>query len=285
MNQQEKRQNTMASQQELYWYLQDLANTPMLSLQEEKDIVQQIAIAPHSAQAEAARTFLVEAHLRLVVHLAHRYQLFGLALADLVQEGNIALMKAAQQFDPQRCHSFRGFARQRITWRFYRVIEKHLREHHILDPETSIESIYPLRTALVKALTHATMEEQAVSADLPAPRCVSLDLLQNAEDRETVCPENDNPLRILWESEKRNANPDTIYLAQEQCICIAFCLAALTTRERFVLTRRFLLDEKQTLEQIGRTLGVTREMVRQIEKRSLKKLRHPRLAEILRHVL
>ncbi|GAC1343468.1 MAG: hypothetical protein NVSMB27_03430 [Ktedonobacteraceae bacterium] len=275
----------ITSNEEIHWYLQDLAMMPVLSLKEEQDVIQQIAVAPHSAEATAARTLLIEANLRLVVRVARRYQPFGPELADLVQEGNLALVKAAQQFDPQQSngHYFRTFAAQRVCWALYRVVEEHLQERHLLEADSM--PLRPLSTKVLKALAHNAMDEQALVLDLPTERFVSLDALLDEGDTDNDAADGRSSGCICCTGESDITNPHESYLAQECRVWVAACLQNLTTKERLVLIHRYLLDRVQTLEEVGRVLGVSRERVRQLEERGIRKLRHPHSSHILRSLL
>lgn len=266
--------------EEISWYLQDLATMPVLSFKAEQETLQQIALAPASAEADAARKLLIEANLYLVVRLARRYQPFGVALADLIQEGNLALTKAAQQFDPRRSSHFKPFATQRVSWALYRVVEEHLRERHLLEP--NMEPIHPLRAQVLKALAHNAIDEQALAFDLPEERFFSLTALLEETDTDIAFPNERSSAHAVCCEE---LVPDECYLAQERSTEIAVSLQTLTLQERLVLTHRYLLDIAQTLEEVGRALGVSRERVRQIEERGIRKLRHPRTSRALRSLL
>jgi RNA polymerase primary sigma factor len=268
------------SREEIHWYLHDLATMPVLSLKAEQEALQQIASTPDSTEADAARTLLIEANLCLVVRLARRYQPFGLALADLVQEGNLALTKAARQFDPQRSSHFKPFATQRVCWALYRVVEEHLCERHLLEP--NMKSIHPLRAQVLKALAHNAIDEQALVFDLPEERFFSLTALLEETDTDIAFPDERSSIHAVCCNE---TTPEEQYLAQEQSREIATCLQTLTMKERLVLTQRYLLDIAQTLEEVGRTLGVSRERVRQLEERGIRKMRHPSNSRILRSLL
>ncbi|HEU5381885.1 MAG TPA: sigma-70 family RNA polymerase sigma factor [Ktedonobacteraceae bacterium] len=253
---------------------------PVLSLKAEQEVLQQIAMAPASAEADAARTRLIEANLRLVVRLARRYQPFGAELSDLVQEGNLALTKAAQQFDPLRSSHFKPFATKRVNWALYRAVEEHLRERHLLEPD--IEPIHPLRAQVIKALAHKAIDEQALVFDLPEERFFSLTALLEEADTDITFPDERSSVHAVRCDE---TDPEEYCLAQEQSREIAACLQTLTIKERLVLTYRYLLDIAQTLEEVGRALGVSRERVRQLEERGIRKMRHPRTSRILRSLL
>lgn len=269
--------SNVASNEAIHWYLQDQARIPVLSLKAEQELLQQIAADPLSDEANDARKRLVEANLYLVVHLARRYQPFGPELPDLVQEGNLALVLAAQRFDPLRGQRFKPFATRRVCWTLYRVAEKHLRERHLLEPD--MEPVHPLRAQVLKALAHNTIDEQAVVFDLPEERFVSLDSLLEEIDTDDLLTDDRFSAHAHYNDE---ADSDEKYLAQERSADIADCLQVLTLKERLVLVHRYLLDHSQTLAEVGKTLRVSRERVRQIEERGIRKMRHPRVSRILR---
>jgi RNA polymerase primary sigma factor len=277
--------NNASNEEEIAQYLQDLALLPVVSLKAEQNAVQQIAQAPDSAEAVAARTLLIEAHLRLVVRLARCYQPFGPELADLVQEGNLALTRAAHQFDPQRKQRFGPFAARAVRWALSRVVTKHLREMHLLEADSERETLSPLSTQVHTALIRHAIDEQAVVFDLPEDRFISLDRLLEETDTDACLSDDRSTDAMYCCDESGEWHPDQCAIVQEQRVIIAACLHLLTPRERLVLTRRFLVDRPQTLEEIGRALSVTRELIRLTEQRGLRKLRHPRASEILRSLL
>jgi RNA polymerase primary sigma factor len=280
------RQQSYASasyEEEIHYYLQDLAMIPVLSLKAEQELVQQLATDGSSKKAEAARTRLVEANLRLVVRIARRYQPFGIALADLIQEGNLALLKAMGQFDPQRSTHFRAFATRRVCWTLYRIVEEHLRERHIL--ESDRVSIHPLSPQVLKALAHNAIDEQALVFELPQERFISLTVLLEEADADLGLEDERLSLPTYCCNAHTVSAPEEFFIAQERGIWIAACLRTLTMKERLVLIHRYLLDISQTLEEVGRVLGVTRERVRQLEVRGIQKMRHPRLSKTLRSLL
>lgn len=267
--------NTTA--EDIHWYMQDIATIPLLSCQQEQEAIQQIAADTASAEADAARTLLLHAHLRLVVRLARRYQPFGEALADLIQEGNLALLKATQQFDPCRNPHFMPFATQRVCWRLYRVVETSLHERHLWNPDT--EPLWPLSGRVLKALARNTLDEQAVVFDLPEARFVSLTTLLEEIETDTVPPNERSYAHALFSQE---LGPEDYALMQERAKEIAACVQTVSMKERLVLTHRYLLDVVQTLEAVGRTLGISRQRVSQLEQRGIRKIRQARNADSLR---
>jgi RNA polymerase sigma factor (sigma-70 family) len=269
------------SNEEISQYLQDLARMPVLTLKAEQKVIQQIAAAPDSAEANAARTLLIEANLRMVVRLARCYQPFGPELADLVQEGNLALTRAAQKFAPQPGQRFGPFASRAVCWGLLRLVIDHLREKHLWEADAATEPLHPLSARVHKALLRNAIDEQALVFDLPEERFISLDILL-AEIETDACLSDDRSFdHTFCRDESNESAPDERSLAQERREVIAACLRQLTKKERLVLTHRFLLDGPQTLEGAGRTLRMTRELVRLTELRGLRKLRHPHFSKIL----
>ena len=263
-----------ASNEEIHWYLQDLAKMPVLSLKAEQNVVQQIAAAPDSVEAGMARTLLIEANLRLVVCLASCYQSYGLELADLVQEGNLALTQAAHHFDPQRSPRFGLLAAQAVYWALSHVVIKHLRAKHLLEAYAEREPLHPLSAQVHKALKCNAIDEQAVAFNLPEVRFLSLDVLLAGAESDSSLSDDCSSGRTCCYDESGESVPDECSIVQEQAILIAASLQCLTMRERLVLTLRYLLDRPQTLEEVGWTLGVTGKYVRQIEEWSLGKVRY-----------
>ncbi len=281
MNDRIQPSGTDGSDEEIRWYLQDLAMMPALSPRAEQEVIQQIAADPNSTEADTARNQLIEANLHLVVRLARRYHPFGPEFADLIQEGNVALIKAAQHFDPVRSPHFKLFATRRVCWALSRVVRDHLRENHLIDPEGEMEPISPLRAAVVKALAHNAIDEQALVLDLPDERCSSLDVLLGEADTDHPLSDGGSPDDTCCHETSNESNPDESYVILERTALVSACLGTLTTKERLVLTHHYLTDPVQSLEAIGRTLSLTGEHVRKIELRALRKLRHPHCAKIL----
>ena len=253
---------------------------PVFSPKAEREAIQRIAADPLSKEADDARKLLVEANLRLVVRLARRYQPCGPELSDLVQEGNLALIKAAQQFDPQRSQHFKPFATRRVCWALYNTVKEYLQERHLQEPK--MEPIYPLRARVLKALAHHAIDEQALVFDLPEERFISLDVLLEEKDTDECLTDDRFSAHAYYDEE---TDPSEIFLALERGTCLAACLQSLTPRERLVLTHRYLLEISQTLEEVGKVLRATSARVRQLEERGIQKVRHPRLSRTLHSLL
>jgi RNA polymerase primary sigma factor len=278
--------HTLASDEDIQGYLEDLAKIPALSLTEEQEHLRRIAAHPRSKEAQDARTRLIEGNLRLVLRIARRYQPFGLPLLDLIQEGNLALVSAVQRFDPGRGQYFRVFATRAVCLALRHMVEVHLREHHLL--EMDVVSISPLSAQTFKALMRNDLDEEAAVFDLPEERLYSLDALLAEMDRDDWLPDNMLTSRHYNKIEDATPGSEDSVAAQERSMVVAACLQSLSHREREVVLLRFGCFGQgypQTLEEVGRILRLSRERVRQIEERAIRKLRHPSCSRRLREVL
>jgi len=254
-------------------YMRELRKLPIISFEEEK------AYAVKIAQGDPeARKKLIEANLRLVVKIARKYTNQGISILDLIEEGNIGLIRAVEKFDPARECRFSTYA----TWWIKQAVERSIANHsrtirlpvHV---SSRIHKISKLTSHYMeKEGREPTIEELSRDTGLKTEfirnlfsmiiKTYSLETLIDEEGKLTLeevlaDPFVEEPLSVL-EHTKR---------AEE----VASWLDTLTTDEKKVITLRYGLDgeEPQTLESIGKTFGVTRERIRQIEQKSLNKLR------------
>ena len=254
-------------------YLKEIGRVPLLSAEEE-------AALARAAQAgnEDARRRLSEANLRLVVSVAKRYAGRGLPFLDLIQEGNLGLMKAAEKFEPDRGFKFsRAIADQGRTIR----IPVHL-----------VESINRVKKTAGELLRRTgrepTAEEIAAQLDMEPARVRELiQLAQDPISLETpVGEEEDAHLEDFIQDDEAGVPADEAgrQLLRRELMNV---LKSLTPREERVIALRFGLEDgrARTLEELGREFNVTRERVRQIEAKALRKLRHPSRAKRLRDYL
>ena len=263
-------------------YLKDIGQVPLLTTDEELELAQKM-----SDGQEAAKKRLSEANLRLVVSIAKRYVGRGMLFLDLIQEGNLGLMKAVEKFDYQKGFKFSTYATWWIRQSITRAIADQARTIRI--PVHMVETINRLvreqRILLQELGREPTLEELAERMGTSIERVSEIQkIAQDPVSLETpIGEEEDSHLGDFIEDDKTPTATDTVTSAmlKEQ---IARVLDTLTPREEKVLRLRYGIDDgrPRTLEEVGKEFNVTRERIRQIEAKALRKLRHPSRSKRLR---
>ncbi len=256
-------------------YLKDIGRVPLLQPEEETELARKMMDGD-----EAAKQLLSEANLRLVVSIAKRYMGRGMQFLDLIQEGNLGLMKAVEKFDYQKGFKFSTYATWWIRQAITRAIADQARTIRI--PVHMVETINKLirvsRRLLQELGREPTPEELAREMDIPEERVREIQkIAQDPVSLETpIGEEEDSHLSDFIEDEGSTAPNDAVSytMLKEQLLGV---LDTLTPREEKVLRLRYGLDDgrPRTLEEVGKEFNVTRERIRQIEAKALRKLRHP----------
>ena len=266
-------------------YLKEIGKVPLLSPDEEIELAKKIELGD-----EEAKKKLAESNLRLVVSIAKRYAGRGMQLLDLIQEGNLGLIKAVEKFDYRKGYKFSTYATWWIRQAITRAIADQARTIRI--PVHMVETINRLvrtqRQLVQKLGREATPEELAKELDMPVERVREImKISQHPVSLETpIGEEEDSHLGDFIQDNNVEVPADaaTYTLLHEQLMDV---LSTLTEREQKVLRLRFGLDDgrPRTLEEVGRQFNVTRERIRQIEAKALRKLRHPSRSKILKDYL
>ena len=266
-------------------YLKEIGKVPLLSAEEEIDLAKRMADGD-----EEAKKRLAEANLRLVVSIAKRYVGRGMLFLDLIQEGNLGLIKAVEKFDYQKGFKFSTYATWWIRQAITRAIADQARTIRI--PVHMVETINKLirvsRQLLQELGREPTPEEIAEEMKMPVERVREiLKISQEPVSLETpIGEEEDSHLGDFIQDDNVPvpAEAAASTLLKEQLVEV---LGTLTEREQKVLRLRFGMDDgrARTLEEVGKEFNVTRERIRQIEAKALRKLRHPSRSRKLRDYL
>lgn len=266
-------------------YLKEIGKVPLLSAEEEIELAQKMEQGD-----EEAKKKLAEANLRLVVSIAKRYVGRGMLFLDLIQEGNLGLIKAVEKFDYRKGYKFSTYATWWIRQAITRAIADQARTIRI--PVHMVETINKLirvsRQLLQELGREPTPEEIAEEMNMPVDRVREiLKISQEPVSLETpIGEEEDSHLGDFIQDDNVPVPADAaaFTLLREQ---LNEVLDTLTEREQKVLKLRFGLDDgrARTLEEVGREFNVTRERIRQIEAKALRKLRHPSRSRKLKDYL
>jgi RNA polymerase primary sigma factor len=259
-----------------------------LSIGDIKDINREVSIG--EAKARRAKKEMVEANLRLVISIAKKYTNRGLQFLDLIQEGNIGLMKAVDKFEYRRGYKFSTYA----TWWIRQAITRSIADQArtIRIPVHMIETINKLnrisRQMLQEMGREPTPDELAARMDMPEDKVRKvLKIAKEPISMETPIGDDEDSHLGDFIEDTSVASPIEQATAESLRETTHAVLAQLTPREAKVLRMRFGIDlnTDHTLEEVGKQFDVTRERIRQIEAKALRKLRHPSRSEQLRSFL
>lgn len=265
-------------------YLQEIGSIPLLTPEQEREL----AKAYQEGDEEAGRR-LAEANLRLVVNIAKRYTGHGMPFLDIIQEGNLGLMKSIEKFNYEKGYKLSTYATWWIRQAITRAIADQSRTIRI--PVHMVETINKIVRATRKMTLELGREPSSaeVAAKLEMDEAKVVEALRIALDpvslESPVGEEEDSHLMdFIEDKQMKPADAATLQILREE---MAQAMSVLTEREQKVLRMRFGFDDgkPRTLEEVGREFQVTRERIRQIEGKALRKLRHPSRSKKLRDYL
>lgn len=257
-------------------YLQQIGKIPLLSAEQELDLAKKIK----DEHDDFSKDLLVNANLRLVVSIAKKYIGRGLSFLDLIQEGNLGLMKAAEKFDYSKGYKFSTYA----TWWIQQAITRGIadKSRMIRLPVHMIETLSRIKRATIELSSELnripTKEEIAKRVDMPVSKLVSLmKSSQSTISIETPANQKDDTSKIAdFIVDDTHLTPDTKVTQENLLEDVRKMLNQLNPKEKDVLIMRYGLDnngQKKTLDEIGSRYGVSRERIRQIETRAIAKLK------------
>ncbi|MFK7862216.1 MAG: RNA polymerase sigma factor RpoH [Granulosicoccus sp.] len=260
-------------------YMSKIANIDLLTVEQEQDLARRLR---DNEDLDAARQ-LVMSQLRFVVHIARTYKGYGLPMADLIQEGNIGLMKAVKRFDPDVGVRLISFAVHWIRAEIHEFVIKNWRIVKVATTKSQRKLFFKLRSAKKQLNWFSQDEVAAVAEDLGVDEKVVIEMesrmhghdsafdapLGSSEDRISLAPsdtlyqEQDDPSMILEREDGRSNSHDGLAAGMD----------ILDDRSRAILQRRWLEEEKSTLHELADEYGVSAERIRQIEKAAMKKIK------------
>lgn len=264
------------------FYLKEISKIPLLSFEEEKNLAQRIAAGDQEAVDE-----MVRHNLRLVVSVAKKYKGCGLPLLDLIQEGNVGLIEGAKKFDLDKGYRFSTYATWWIRQKIGRALSDQSRNiripAHVAELVSKIKRVSgPMIQELGRMPTEKELAEK-LDVDIDKIK-VAMDMSQATSSLDVPVGEDDDVTVGDLQADHSAENPYANLVAEANKDIINSVFDTLNEREAEVLRLRFGIDtdHAHTLEEVGKILGVTRERIRQIETRALRKMRNPLRLAILK---
>jgi RNA polymerase primary sigma factor len=265
----------------LSWYLDQITHTKLLTAQQERDL----AVRIREDQDPAARQTMIQANLRLVVNIAKRYADRGMSLADLVAEGNLGLMRAAEEFKPEAGVRFSTYAAWWIKQSIKKAMINSVQPVHI--PAYMVQQVTKWRKAArdleAKLGRPANIEDIAKQLRISPKKAEMVHQGLMAVNAPTQIASDESQAMAEMLPDGR-VSPESIFADQGDSEMVRKLLAKLPARERKIVMYRFGLDgysgPQRTFKEIGKLVGLTRERVRQLEKLALGKL-HAMMQEVL----
>ena len=263
----------LESSDALNYYLAQLRETPLLSKEQEEELFSRLQ---NSEDMDAARK-LVMSHLRFVVHIAKSYKGYGLPLLDVIQEGNVGLMKAVKKFDPSKKVRLLSFAIYWIRAEIHEFVLKNWRIVKVATTKAQRKLFFKLRSKKTSSNWLSDKETDDIASELNVDsktvklmegRLSGSDIAFDPIEEDENAPssyltQNSNPLSLLEIQDSESDNSEKI----------SFALSKLDERSRDIISQRFLSENKPTLDDLSKKYNVSKERIRQIEEKSLHKLK------------
>lgn len=263
----------LESSDALDYYLAQLRETPLLTKEQEEELFARL----HNADDMDAARKLVMSHLRFVVHIAKTYKGYGLPLLDIIQEGNIGLMKAVKKFDPSKNVRLLSFAIYWIRAEIHEFVLKNWRIVKVATTKAQRKLFFKLRSKKTSSNWLSEKEADDIASELNVDaktvklmenRLSGTDVAFDPVDDEDNAPsayltQNTNPLSLLEAQDSENDNSKKL----------AEALSELDERSRDIISQRFLAENKPTLDELSKKYKVSKERIRQIEEKSLTALK------------
>ncbi len=259
-------------------YIGAVNRVPMLTVEEEQELARQFRV---DADLDAAKR-LVMSHLRFVVHVARGYSGYGLGIADLIQEGNIGLMKAVKRFDPEHGVRLVSFAVHWIRAEMHEFILRNWRIVKVATTKAQRKLFFNLRKSKKRLGWLNASEVKAVAADLGVPEATVLEMESRLNGRDVAfdapvdSDDDERPAPVAYLVDHTASPAERLERADQsehQLQVLSRGLDQLDARSRDILRRRWLDEDKVTLQELANEYGVSAERIRQVEANAMKKIR------------